>query len=399
MSEQRGRGDRPRFRGLVWRLALVLGSLVGMALVAEAIARIVLPPQQIVEVEPATVRRSSPGHTEEREQERGIDVVIDWSGHHGIRLNPGVRATIRNHNLSHRDIVIETNSLGLRHPELGVKADDEYRVLVLGDSITFCDYISFEEAVTHQLEDRLGGRVPRVVVINAGLPGASASDELYHYLEIRDAVDPDLVLVGMYLNDAQSSGFFYARSLPEPFASSRFLSWFVNRVEALRLRLWTDESLPEIDPEWAERFRDGRDLQSGDMWQSQDAFDFEIYNARDDFGLAWNPQSWVIVERITRTTVLAARERGQTIAAFLFPLHIQVKGSVDDFQPQESFRRMCRSLDLPCLDLVPALRQDWGRSGTELFFDHCHLTPYGNGVVAAALAEWLDEERLVPTPE
>jgi lysophospholipase L1-like esterase len=279
-----------------------------------------------------------------------------------------------------------------------VKADDEYRILVLGDSITFCDYVSFDEAVTRQLEDRLGGRVPRVVVINAGLPGASASDELYHYLEIRDAVDPDLVLVGMYLNDSQSSGIFYARSLPEPFASSRFLSWMVNRVEALRLRLWTDESLPEIDPEWAERFRDGRDLHTGDMWHSQDAFDFEIYNARDDFGLAWNPQSWVIVERITRTTVLAARERDQAVAAFLYPVHMQVKGSVEDFQPQKSFRRMCRSLDLPCLDLVPALREDWGRTGTELYFDHCHLTPSGNGVVAAALAEWLDAEGLIPKP-
>jgi lysophospholipase L1-like esterase len=399
MSEQRGSGRRRRFRGLLARLGLVLGSLAVTVLAAEVVARIVLPPQQLVEVEPATVRQSRPGPTEEREQEKGIDVVIDWSGHHGIRLYPGVRATIRNHVLSGRDVVIETNSLGLRHPELEAKTEDEFRVLVLGDSITFCDYVPFEEAITARLEDRLEGRSRRIVVINAGLPGASASDELYHYLEIRDAVDPDLVLVGMYLNDAQVSGRFYARSIPEPFASSRFASWLVNRVEALRLRLWTDDNLPEIDPEWAEVFRDGRDLQTGDMWQSPEAFDFEIYNAREDFGLAWNPQSWVVMERITRTLVLAARERGHLIGAFLYPIHIQVKGTVENFQPQKSFRRMCRSLDLPCLDLVPALREDWGRSQTELYLDHCHLTPHGNGVVAEAIAAWLDEERLVPKPD
>jgi lysophospholipase L1-like esterase len=381
------------------RLALALGSLVVTVLGAEAVARIVLPPQQLVEVEPATVRQSRPGPTEEREQEEGIDVLIDWSGHYGIRLYPGVRATIRNHVLSRRDVVIETNSLGLRHPELEAKTEDEFRVLVLGDSITFCDYVSFEESVTARLEARLEGRSRRIVVINAGLPGASASDELYHYLEIRDAVEPDLVLVGMYLNDAQASGRFYARSLPEPLASSRFLSWFVNRFEALRLELWTEESLPEIDPEWAEIFRDGRDLRTGDMWNSPDAFDFEIYNARDDFGLAWNPQSWVRVERISRTLALAARERGHLVGAFLFPIHIQVKGAVEDFRPQRSFRQMCRSLDLPCLDLVPALREDWTRSRTELYFDHCHLTPHGNEVAAVAIAEWLDVERLVPKPD
>jgi hypothetical protein len=190
-------GGRRRFAGLWWKLLLALASAAASLLVAEGVAWLVLPAQQVVEVEPATIRSSRPGPTEEREQERGIDVVIDWSGHHGVRLHPGVRATIRNHVLSRQDVVIETNSLGLRHPELAPKAADEFRVLVLGDSITFCDYVSFEDSYTAQLERRFdrGGR--RIVVINAGLPGASASDELYHYLEIRDAVDPDLVLVGM----------------------------------------------------------------------------------------------------------------------------------------------------------------------------------------------------------
>ena len=135
-------------------------------------------------------------------------------------------------------------------------------------------------------------------MINAGLPGASTSNELYYYLEISDAVDPDLVLVGMYLNDSQKSGRFYARSLREPYASSRFLTLLANRVEALRLELWSDEIIPEIDPGWREEFQGDRRLRSGDMWNDWDSFDFEIYNAHMDFGLAWNPQSWTILERI-----------------------------------------------------------------------------------------------------
>jgi hypothetical protein len=57
---------------------------------------------------------------------------------------------------------------------------------------------------------------------------------------------------------------------------------------------------------------------------------------------------------------------------------------------------MCESIDLPCFDLVQALRVDWQADQTKLYFDHCHLTPHGNTVVAAALAEWLDEEHLIP---
>ena len=382
--------------GILARIAIAVVSLVATVLVAEGTARLLLPVQQIVEVEAVTPRSSRPGPLEEKEQEHGIDVVIDRSGDHGVRLFPGVRATIHDHTLSNRDVVIETNSLGLRHPELGPKSDDEFRVLVLGDSITFADYVPFEETYTALLERRLSDRQPGVRVINAGLPGVGTSDELYHYLEICDAVDADLVLVGMYLNDSQTTGRFYARSLSQPYASSRFLSWLANRIEALRISLWSDDEIPEIDPDWREEFRRGRQLKTGDMWNDQDAHDFEVYNAYRDFGIAWNPKSWVILERIVRALALSARQRGAEIAVFLFPVHFQATGNLDDLRPQKSFAAMCNAIDIPCLDLVPALRADWRVVQEKLYFDHCHLTTHGNGVTADAVAAWLDAEGLIP---
>ena len=378
------------------RLALALASLACVLLIAEGVARLLLPTQQLVEVEATEVRRSGDGPVEEREQQAGIDVLLDWSGQHGVRLTPNVRATIRNHRVSGRDVVIETNSLGVRHPRLGAKQAGEFRLLVLGDSITLGDYLPFDETYPAQLARRLAGRSQQIVVVNAGLPGASTSDELYHYLEISDSVDPDLVLLAMYLNDAQSSHHFYARSLPAPYASSRFLSWAVNRFELARHELWREETAPKIDPGWREDFRAGRPLASGDMYHVRDAFDFEIYNAHRDFGLAWYAPSWDLLEKITRTLSLAARERGHALAACLFPVHIQVKGTVDDDRPQASFRRMCRSLGLPCLDLLPVLRSHWHDTGREPYFDHCHLRTHANAAVADALAEWLDGEGLVP---
>ncbi len=378
------------------KLGLAAAALLVTLVAGELVTRIVVPPPQLVEIEPAVKLAARPRPAQEREEEHGIDVLQDWGGRHGVRLYPYLRATIHDHVLSHRDVVIETDSLGLRHPELGPKGPDELRVLVMGDSITFGDYLPFAETFTAMLQGKLADRPRRVVVINAGLPGASTSDELYHYLEVRDAVDPDLVLVGMYLNDAQNGQRFHARALRPPYSSSRFASFVVNRFERLRIRFWAEQTIPDIDPDWQERFRASRALRTGDMYHSRDAFDFEVYNAHDDFGLAWNPQFWEVLRPLTRTFALSARQRGQRFAVFLFPIHIQAKGTVDDFRPQQSFLEMCQALDLTCLDLLPALRADWRQRHQELYFDHCHLTAHGNAVVAAALATWLTDERLVP---
>jgi lysophospholipase L1-like esterase len=391
-------GDSRRFRGPFWKIGSAVAAFVLTLLLAEGVARLLLPTPQVVEVDPVEARTASGGDVEEREQERGIDVLIDWTGHRGVRLNPNVRATIRDHSLSGRDVVIETNSLGLRHPELGPKPPGADRVLVLGDSITFCDYVAFEDSYTARLGDALEATGRDVEVINAGLPGASTVDELSHYLEIRDAVEPDTVLLAMYLNDAQNSDRFYARSLPRAVTRSRLLAWALTRIEGLRVAAMRDVTPPEIDPDWAEAFRAGRDLRSGDMWRDRDAFDFEIYNARNDFGIAWAPGAWDAVEPIVATLAAEAAHRGERFGALLFPVHLQVKGDVADDLPQRAFAAMCERLDLACLDLRPVLRDDWQRRREELYYDHCHLRPEGNRVVGEAVAAWMVDEGLVSRP-
>jgi len=393
--------DRPRnsrFSGPAWKIGTALLALLLALLAAEGVARLVLPRPQVVEVEAPEARTATPGAIQDREQDRGIDVLLDWSGHRGVRLNPNVRATIHDHSLSQQDVVIETNSLGLRHPELGPKVAGTDRVLVVGDSITFCDYVAFEDSYTARLAGALERDGRDVEVINAGLPGASTVDELYHYLELRDAVRPDTVLLAMYLNDAQNSGRFYARSLPRALTRSRLLAWAFTRVEALRVAAMRDVAPDDVDPGWAEAFRAGRDLRSGDMWHDRDAFDFEIYNARNDFGIAWTPDSWAALEPIVATLAAETARRGERLGVMLFPVHIQVKGEVEDDAPQRAFAAMCDRLDLVCLDLRPALREDWRRRREELYHDHCHLRPEGNRVVAEAVAAWMEDEGLVSRP-
>jgi hypothetical protein len=387
-------------RSLAANLALLLGStLVALAL-CEVGARLLLPAPQTVKVEEKKDTYEAPRSYErlETRANKSIDSVVLFGGPHGVRLRPNTRGEIHHHVLSGRDIVIEVNSLGLRYPELPPKSPEEFRVLVLGDSITFGDFVLEDETWTRQMEALTAGRKKKFRFINAGLPGAGTAEELALFREIGERVKPDLVLVGMYLNDAQSGSLFFSKKLPGPWTKSRFLTWLFDRFQLLDMRFFRNALPGEIDPNWREKFRAGRTLKSGDMFGTRDGFDFEIYNAYMDFGLGWNPKAWKIIETITAALRDAASAQDARLAVLLFPVHIQVMGTVQRFEPEESCRGMCARLHIPFDDPLPTLRRTWQSNHEKLFYDHCHYTPKGYAVLAGETVAFLDSEKLIPPP-
>ncbi len=315
----------PRFRtGWAVNAALAAGSLLAGLVLCEIAARILLPAPQVVKIETVQAPDWSKFAPLKTTEEKSINSVILWGGKRGVRLRPNTVSTIHDHALSHLDVTIRVNSIGLRYDELGPKAPDEFRVLVLGDSITFDDFLPEEETWTRQMEALTRGRTKKIRFINAGLPGAGTLDEFWLFQEIKDLVSPDLVLVGMYLNDAQNASDFYMKSLGPPWNRSRFLVWVTARLHLLE-KGWFRNSLPgAIDPAWREDFAAGRKLRSGDMLHTRDGFDYEIYNAWDDFGLGWYPKAWVEIGKILESLQGAVRGQGAKLAVSLFPVHIQI---------------------------------------------------------------------------
>ena len=379
-------------------LALLAGTLAVALLLCEAGARLLLPAPRLVKIEKVDKPDWSRYEPSKTTEEKSITRVVLYGGPHGVRLRPNTVGSIRNHELSGLDVEIRVNSIGLRYDELGPKGPDEFRVLVLGDSITFGDFLPEEETWTRRMEGLVGGRAKTIRFLNAGLPGAGTLEEFWLFQELREAVKPDLVLVGMYLNDAQNASGFYVKTLGAPWNRRRFLTWVVTRFQLLE-KGWFRNSLPgRIDPNWRETFRAGRKLRSGDMFDSRDGFDFEIYNAYMDFGLGWNAQAWEEIGRILESLKGAVGGSGAGLAVALFPVHIQILGSVEDSRPQESARALCARLGIPFLDQLPGLRSDWRAHHTKLLYDHCHYRAYGYEVLAKQTVEWLDREKLIPPP-
>jgi hypothetical protein len=100
-------------------------------------------------------------------------------------------------------VPVHINSLELhdRREYTLVKRANTFRLLVLGDSVTFGhgSLHSYPEL----LEERLKHWRPDAdwQVWNAAVPGYNTSQELAHLLEVGDRLHPDLVVVGFYEND------------------------------------------------------------------------------------------------------------------------------------------------------------------------------------------------------
>ncbi|MBI5184287.1 MAG: SGNH/GDSL hydrolase family protein [Nitrospinae bacterium] len=104
------------------------------------------------------------------------------------------------------------NSYGLRDREYSLeKPEGVFRILILGDSMTFGHGINrLENTFPKLLERSLNENSPltRFEVINASGPGWGSDTELYFLYESGMAFDPDMVIVSYFFNDIPVPSFF-----------------------------------------------------------------------------------------------------------------------------------------------------------------------------------------------
>lgn len=129
-----------------------------------------------------------------------------------IRMKSDTDCMLKSNNGSFRDVVIRTNSLGLRNSEVVIpKPPGTIRILVLGDSFTQGWGVSDDEAYPRELEKILKEKYPdkKIEVVNAGL---ATSGPNYYYLYYKNEAykfDADLIIVGFnMLNDVSDNAYF-----------------------------------------------------------------------------------------------------------------------------------------------------------------------------------------------
>jgi len=95
------------------------------------------------------------------------------------------------------------SSLGLRDREYGRKANDEYRILMLGDSFTFGYGLEPDQTISWCLQERLREQhwPKRMVVINGGVGGYTPGQSLSLLRELAPRLQPNLVILQLLLSN------------------------------------------------------------------------------------------------------------------------------------------------------------------------------------------------------
>lgn len=86
--------------------------------------------------------------------------------------------------------------------------DDTFTIIMIGDSFTYGDDVDHDKAYATLVEKQLLAAGKDVNVINAGVPGYSASQELVYLQELLPKFKPDLVVWNIYENDVTDSNYY-----------------------------------------------------------------------------------------------------------------------------------------------------------------------------------------------
>jgi lysophospholipase L1-like esterase len=300
--------------------------------------------------------------------------------HNGKRLRPNSRVTIKNHRLSKRDISIATNSFGFRDTELPeVKGESEVRILVLGDSITFADYLPDEAAYVERAEHYLQGAIEgrHVEVINAGIGDVGLETEIDILEESGVFIEPDVVVVAFYLNDSRPPWGF-----PEEIRGRGWLrrhSVLATKIyEQFLLRKW-------IEAQGENRFAWTRTSSRLDWRRNREAFLQLAFDARYDWGAAWQPSSWTVIDEEIERLQRLSLEWGFKVAVVIFPVSFQAQAAFLEDTPQRIMKSKASALGWPVLDVLPMARKD----PQHFFYDQCHPRVEANDRIGRALAELL----------
>jgi len=102
--------------------------------------------------------------------------------------------------------LVRNNKYGFREREFKTpKPSDAYRVMVLGDSLTWGVGLAVEERYTAIAETLLSEAFPQKTfeVLNFGISGGPTTTERDILQKFKQTVEPDLIVVGFCLNDPQ----------------------------------------------------------------------------------------------------------------------------------------------------------------------------------------------------
>jgi hypothetical protein len=312
----------------------------------------------------------------------------------GYRLKPHARTRFVTREFT---ADIEVNGAGFRDDEeLGPKAPNERRIVLLGDSLVLSVQVPFSQTFGELLERRLNERNPnlRYRVINAGVQGYGPVEEKLYFDRIVATVQPDLVVPIVFVGNDAEEAYGSAPKLTRHLAATHQVladsamararrlvrRSMVLQIVRVRVLSATGRFTPTLAPPEPP-------LQS--------------YAATPAPRIA---EGLAVSRDCLRDIVNTAATAGAKTAIVLMPARFQVDdpdylrlreivadagGQLVRDAATERFKEALAPVGVPVYDVLPDLRR--ALPGPDVFYQETvHLTPRGHEVVAASLDRVLE---------
>ena len=332
-----------------------------------------------------------------------------------IRLAPNVAASVQTPEYDERIFI---NSLGFRDYEFPKeKPAGTYRILLVGDSLTFGAGVNVEKTFAKQVETLLLKTPPvqgkHFEVFNLGCGSYNGGQNYLMIKDIASALSPDMVILVHSATDAMEWPYYAGEDglpadyvvTPEYWNSKRppaaerqppVVTEIPHWLEVLSGHLMTAKLVRDA---WVKQVKlklwktETAEYKLGDVWMDP------FWPLRGHVDLSSSPE-WLMHEKITVASRSAAVKAGAAFMTLFVPVGAQVNGyewdwgrgqhafAVGEVAPyvmQEKLMAVMEREKIPYLDILPIFRQ-FSRENNRLYFPYDgHLTPYGHAVVSDAL--------------
>jgi lysophospholipase L1-like esterase len=306
----------------------------------------------------------------------------------------------------------EINSQGVRGDEVPIpKPEGTFRILVLGDSIAYGKNVSKNEAFPHRLGELLREQLGAADVVNAGVSGYTAYNELQYYLTKGRKFQPDIVMVAFCMNDVVDPRLHWRGytkraivAIPDEAIPNReyglsYVLPALQKVEAEKAAYESWGEYSEVLGFLGTHLRKLFHHSAGSDTNARAGIPTYI-TAEEDLSIQVllddNSPEWRWLTSIYDQLNNAVRADHAKLAIVIFPLSYQLDKDYP-FLPQDHLAEYCRKNSIFCIDLLPAFRR---HAKDELFFpkDVWHPTAYGHDLSAQEIYRALSDAQLLRTP-
>lgn len=301
--------------------------------------------------------------------------------------------------------IYRINGQGFRGPEIPKSfLSDRFRVIFLGDSITFGENTDEDKIFVRIIAQDLNeNHATKFELINT----AHADIGLEQVYDIAKKTipkfKPDLLVYCWYLNDSRP-----AYGFPEERTYKNKLSRWINHnpgIKSSYLINWIHYQIRDFVEKRNIPYLNSKDNRNqwypfyinGKHWKVIPEDFIKLVNlAEFDWGNAWQEESLKKSFKKIAALNQLAQKNSVPFLIVAFPAKPQFEAEFPSSTvsyPQDELRKYLREIKVPFLDLLPTLAANKEKGVT---FDHCHLTSIGHEIVAKEITAFLKKQPSFP---